>query len=164
MIFHAHKTLIRVSLLLQQLTIGDSVVNNHKLEHERKFNAIVDRLKMRGHFEGQVYMTYQTPLTPDETRHRIDRQSLKILIIQAIGDSNRHTLSKWINELLALKIIELNPDSQKWNNGSIIMPHDSTKYFLNFDNELFDRHTLPNYRSGNDNDHQAANKVNSSSL
>ena len=127
-------------------------MNNHNIEREVKLNAIIDRLNAGN------YTIHTNPREPNE-RYRIDRQTHKLLIIEAIHEANRGTLSKWINVLIALKIIEPNPHTQFWNNSSIIMPHDSTLYYIN--SEKLDRHTLSNCASTHE--HQAANKVNSSS-
>lgn len=127
-------------------------MNSHKIEHEVKLNAILDRLNAGN------YTIHLNQFEPNE-RHRIDRQTLKFLITESLGVTNRHTLSAWINCLIALKIIEPNPHTQFWNNNNTIMPHDSTLYYIN--SEKLDRHTLS--KSALTHEHQTEIKVNSSS-
>jgi len=110
-------------------------VNNHKIEHERKLDALIDRLAVGG------YKVREAARQNSDQRHAVPRWQLKLLIIEAIGVSNRHSVSKWINELLVRHIIDPNPDTSYWNNTSIFMPHDSTYYFIN--KEKLTRHTLP---------------------
>jgi hypothetical protein len=121
-------------------------MNNHKIEHEVKLNAIIDRLASGGY-------EIQYPCGHPEERHTIQWHTLKILIIEAIQESNRHTLSKWRNELLALKIIEPNPTSQLSEKKRVFLPHDWSRYYINKDK--LDRHTLSNSASS---EHQKAIK------
>jgi len=108
--------------------------NNHNIERERKLDAIIDRLARGG------YKVRESARQDPDQRHAVPRWQLKMLIIEAIGVSNRHSLSKWITELLTLHIIDPNEDTSYWNNTNIFMPHDSTYYFIN--SEKLARHTL----------------------
>lgn len=110
-------------------------VNNHNIEREIKLNKLIDRLAQGG------FTVHMNPFDPN-TKHAIDRQTLKELIAGTLNEVNRHTLSAWINYLVALGILEHNPQSQISPHGHK-MPTDDTRYFINADKLV--RHTLSTF-------------------
>jgi hypothetical protein len=113
-------------------------MNTHRIERERKLNAIIDRLARGGYTVHYAWGEFESG------PHAIDRHTLKVLIMGAINETNRHTLSAWIDYLLSLKVISANPTSNISPHGHI-MPTDDTKYFINRD-KLVDTHSVLRYR------------------
>jgi len=73
----------------------------------------------------------------------IKRYRLKELISGTLNIVDQHTISGWINRLLADGIISRNPTSSKSAKKRIYMPTDETKYKIN------PRHTLDKFTIGN---------------
>lgn len=61
----------------------------------------------------------------------IKRYQLKEVISGTLNITDRHTISGWINRLLANGIISRNPTSSKSAKKRIYMPTDETRYKIN---------------------------------
>jgi hypothetical protein len=66
----------------------------------------------------------------DETETKINRQKAIVIIQRVFHGAERHTVSSMINTLLALGVLENNPDSQLSAIQKIVMPTLNSRYFV----------------------------------